>query len=356
MQRYLFTARRFAWVIAAIVALLALSGSVAGYNEYVGTFESNATIWVSRNSQELLQSHVDQTDQPSTPDFLTPGSEYAEAFTQLVQTQSFLRSVLERTSLAADLDAARDPLAFLDDVRKRTKVQALGTNLVKVTYRAASPNVAYEVVAALLAVRDERAAASQVASTSMTSTLYTKELDLAQQKSVRAQADLDQFNSTHKAPLDAADAYRQQQLRTASDVAQARVDDLRASLDRMAVVSTLLTVGQSADVQVIDAPQVQDQPSGGLRQAALVFGLMMAGAATLVALLIVVGTLLTASIASEADLDRLGSVRLVAAIPEFPSGRRGSRGLSDTLADLAFGDTPTPVLVSDTPAPTEAAS
>lgn len=356
MQRYIFTARRFLFVIVTVVLLLTVSATVAAYGEYVGTFESNATVWVQRNSQELLQTHAVQTDVPSVPDFLTPGSEYAESFTQLVQTQAFLRSAIERTSLAGGLKGAKDPLAFLDDVRKRFKIQALGTNLVRVSYRADSPEVAFEMVAAALAIRDERAAAAQIASTSMTSTLYTKELDLAQQKSTRAQADLDQFNATHKPPLDAAEAYRQQQLRTASDVAQARVDDLRAALDRMAVVATLLEVGQSADVEVIDAPALQPQPSGGLRQAVLVFGVVMAGAVTLVAILIVVGTLLTASIASEADLERLGAVTVLASIPEF-RGRRGkSFDLSETLAALAFAPPPKALVVGEQAKTAEAAS
>jgi len=346
MLRYVYTARRFLWVIVAVVALLSVSGSVAAYTEYVGTFESSATIWVQRNSQELLQTHVAQTDVPSVPNFLTPGSEYAEAFTQLVQTQAFLRSALERTSLNAQLQAAKDPLAYLDDIRKRFKIQALGTNLVKVTYRAESPDVAYEVVSAAIAIRDERDAAAQIASTSMQTTLFTKELDLAQQTSRRAQTELDQFNATHRPPLDAADAYRQQQLRTASDVAQAKVDDLRSSLDRMAIVSTLLRVSQSADVQVIDAPQLQPQPSGGLRQAVLVFGVVMAGAVTLVALLVVVGTLLTVSIASSADLERLGAVTVLASIPELRA--RGKKtDLSEALARIAFDTAPTkPVLVA----------
>ena len=354
MQRYVYTARRFLWVIVGVVALLLISGTAAAYGEYVGTFESSATIWVQRNSQDLLQTHAVQTDVPSVPDFLTPGSEYAESFTQLVQTQAFLRSTIERTSLDGALAASKDQLSFLDDIRKRFKIQALGTNLVKVSYRADAPQVAYEMVAAALTIRDERAASAQIAAASMTSTLYTKELDLAQQKSTRAQADLDQFNSTHKPPLDAAEAYRQQQLRTSSDVAQARVDDLRQALDRQAVVSTLLEVGQSADVQVIDAPQIQLQPSGGLRQAVLVFGVVMAGAVTLVAILIVLGTLLTASIASEADLERLGSVTVVASVPDL--ARRGAPDLADSLAALVFSSMAKPVLVGDQPGASEVAS
>ena len=56
MQRYLFTARRFLWVLIAVVAVLTLSGGIAAYGEYVGTFESAATIWVQRNSQDLTES------------------------------------------------------------------------------------------------------------------------------------------------------------------------------------------------------------------------------------------------------------------------------------------------------------
>ena len=342
MQRYLYTARRFLWVIVTVVALLAVSGSIAGYQEYSGTFESSATIWVERNSEEMLQVHAVLTDVPSVPNFLTPGSEYAEAFTQLVQTQAFLREVVDQTSLKGELAAARDQLSYVDEIRKRFRVQALGTNLVRVSFRAPAPQIAVEMVSAAIAIRDERAAASRLASASVTSTLYAKEFELAQQKSARAQQDFDEFNSLHVAPLNAADSYRQHQLRTASDLAQARVDDLRAAIDRSAIVSTLLQLGQSNDVQVIDRPQFQAEPSGGLRQAVLVFGVMMAGALTLVALLIVVGTLLTASVASEADLGRLGVATVVASIPQV--GARGGphrkADLREALAALVFDTEP----------------
>jgi len=74
----------------------------------------------------------------------------------------------------------------------------------------------------------------------------------------------------------------------------------------------------------------------------LVFGVMMAGAVTLVALLIIVGTLLTASVASEADLERLGAPIVAASIPQVRARRRG-RGksdLRDALAALTFDSEP----------------
>ena len=337
MERYLYTARRYRWVIALILLVLGISGSVAAYTEYNSAYESNATVWVSRNAQNVLQA-TDLSTDPSVPNFNTPGGEYAEIFGQLLQSQTFLTQVIARTSLGPQFSASADPIAFLDDVRKRFKVQALGTNLVKVTYRADSPNVAYEMVGAALAERDARASQQQLSSTSVTTAFYEKEYELAQQEAVKAQQNLDQFNAKHTSPLNTADDYTQRQLRLASDLAQVRVNDLKVQIDRTAIGSALLQLTGGADNQVLDAPQVQPKPSGGLRQAAFVFGVMMAGAIGLVALLIVVGTLLTASVASEADLVRLGEASLLAAIPQL-GALRGRRAIDmrGALATAVFG-------------------
>jgi len=337
LERYLYTARRYRWVIAALLLVLGISGSIAAYTEYNSAYESNATVWVSRNAQSVLQA-TDLTSDPSVPNFNTPGGEYAEVFGQLLQAQTFLSQVIARTSLNGSFLSSSDQFAFLDDVRKRFRVQALGTNLVKVSYRADSPSVAFEMVGAALIERDARASQQQLSSTSVTTAFYQKEYELAQQEAVRAQQDLDKFNASHRSPLNTADDYTQRQLRLASDLAQVRVNDLKVQIDRTAIGSALLQLTGTADNQLLDPPQLQTKPSGGLRQAAFVFGVMMAGAIGLVGLLIVVGTLLTASVASEADLGRLGEASLLAAIPQLATGRgRRVVDLRGSLAMAAFG-------------------
>jgi hypothetical protein len=89
----------------------------------------------------------------------------------------------------------------------------------------------------------------------------------------------------------------------------------------------------------------------------LVLGVVLAGAVALSALLIIVGTLLTASIASEADIERLGSVTVVASIPDFRFRGKGERAdLSEVLATLTFGGAPQPVLVAEPATASEVAS
>ena len=340
VERYLYTTKRYILVIAAVFAILLISGSSAAYFEYANTFESNATVWVTRVSQDLLQVSDNSTDQPTVPNYLTPASEYAEVFGQLLQSQTFLSAVVARTSLGGEFAEARDELAFLDDVRKRFRVQALGSNLVRITYRAGSAQVAYEMVSASLTERDERATQQAVGSTNVTTTFYQKEFELAQQQALKAQQDLDRFNATHNTSnLNSADDFAQRQLRIASDLALVRLNDLKSRIDRTTVGAALSQLAGGADIQILDAPQIQTRPSGGLRQAALIFGVMMTGAVVLACFLVVVGTLLTGSVASEADLQRLGSVALLAAIPRFDrvGNKRVRIDLRTALAFAAFG-------------------
>ncbi|HEV8471108.1 MAG TPA: hypothetical protein VGR46_16035 [Candidatus Limnocylindria bacterium] len=342
VERYLYTAMRYRWVIAAVLLILASSGSVSAYGEYVMTYESASTIWVERTTQNILTTVNLGTDQPQLPNFQTPANEFAEVLGQLVQTQTFLRDVIARTSSKDGLASASDQLAYLDDARKRFRVQALGMNLVKVSFRARSPELAFEMVSAALAVRDERTTEAQLNAQSVTSAFYQKEFELAQAEALRAGQQLDAFNKAHAAVLNnlnAADDYTQRQLRLGSDLAQVRLNDLKTRIDRAGISSALLQLTRGADIQVIDRPQVEPRPSGGLRQAAFLFGVALSGAAMLIGLIVVLGTLLTASVTSEADIGRLGQVTLLVAIPQVGRGRGGARagGLLATLATVAFG-------------------
>ena len=107
MERYLYTLRRYRWIAAIVLLILGVSASVAAYGEYVNTYESNATIWVSRNSQDVLRSTELSTDQSSVPNFLTPGGEYAETFGQMsARAVPFFRQMSRSSGLASVVAAS----------------------------------------------------------------------------------------------------------------------------------------------------------------------------------------------------------------------------------------------------------
>ena len=128
MRPYLSTARRYRWLLASIVALVWGAGIVAAFVEYTTTYESRAAIWVLRRSPDLT---ITSPDDPNVAIIQTAASQQAELLNQLVQTQSFLRDVVKRTSLAPALAAAPDEERFLGGIQKGFRVETPGEILVE---------------------------------------------------------------------------------------------------------------------------------------------------------------------------------------------------------------------------------
>ena len=285
MRNYLAAARRRLWLLAAILVIVWGAGSFAAMREYTSTFESQATIWVLRASPEL--TNIDPQD-PGTPVVQTVASQQTELLQQLLQTDSFVREVIERTTQKAALHAASDERAFLQGVRKRFAVETLGTNILRVSYTAADPRTPVEMVNAALDLRTERVLSARATSTAAVGTLYRREFEVAQQQATAASSELEQWNSSHAQPMSPADQAHQGQLQLAVDFAQSRLSELRGRADRSAVAAAVLEMS-GLEFQVVDQPVAQPTPSGGGRTAASL-ALFALAAGLLLAALVVVAT------------------------------------------------------------------
>jgi uncharacterized protein involved in exopolysaccharide biosynthesis len=288
MGRYLATAGRYRWTLAVVLTLVWCAGLAAAYVGYVNTFESTATIWVLRASPELLQ--------PSANDLTaaipqTAAAQQADLIDELLQTTSFVRDVVKRTSLAAGLAAAPDATRYLDGVRKRFRVQAPGSNVLTVSYSGSDPRTGPEMVDALLAVRADRVAQARVVGSAALNALYQKQYDAAQGQALDAQRQVDQFNASHPAPLSDVDQHLQAQLRLTLDLAQARLTDLRGNLDRAALAPAILDIS-GLEFQVVDEPSIPTSPSGGAKSAMTLAMVAIAAGLALDALFVLLATLL----------------------------------------------------------------
>jgi uncharacterized protein involved in exopolysaccharide biosynthesis len=231
-----------------------------------------------------------------------------------------------------------DERKFLEEISKRFRVEVLGTNLFRLSYRARDPHTGPAIVLATLVLRQEHLAASRLNATTTAATFYRGELDVAQTQALEAQRALDRFDETHKPPFSQPDEYQQRQLRLAVEDTKSRVTEMKARIDRSTVLPSILQMADSLDFQVLDKPLEEVKPSGGLRPAAVIAGEAFAAGLALVALLVLGGTLLTGGLAGEADIDRLAPATLFASVPEVASGKqRRNGGLRAALAASTFG-------------------
>lgn|SRR5258706_2652364 len=332
MQRALAAARRYQWVILAVLAVVWGAGLASAYVVYKTTYETQATIWVLRPSPELTAS--DPND-PGIPVIQTLASQQAELLSQLLKTDSFMRDVVEATSLKPALDAASDPERLLDTVRRRFKVETLGTNMVRVSYAANDPKTPVELVNTALIVRTQRIIAARVLSDASVGTIYQKEFETAQSQMAAAQKDLTDFTDAHPGTLSSENASHQGQLQLAVDFAQARLSELRGRADRAAVSAAVLEMS-GLEFQVVDQPREPTKPTGGDKPAMLQAAVAMFAGLLLAAMLVIAGALLADHVAGPADVGRLAPTKLFATVPRVASSRTEQRDLRASLAAIAF--------------------
>ena len=333
MRRYLETARRYRWVIVVVLVLTWGSGAALAYSEYITSFEADATIWTQRQSQQFAPISAQD---PGLTALVTPAQEQAGVMMQLLQTRSFLRDVIQRTSIHRPENMEESK--FLTEITKRFRVDVLGNNLFRLAYRANDPRTGAEMVLAALEVREEHLAASRLAATEAAATYYRAQLSVAENQALEAQRDLDAFDKDHRPPLSLPDEYNQRQLRLKVEETKARVTDMKVRIDQSTVLPSILEVADSLDFQIVDKPLDEVKPSGGTRTAAVIGGSAVVAGLALVGVLLIVGTLLAGGMAGEAGIARLAPASLFATVPEIANARgASSRDLRSALAAATFG-------------------
>ena len=328
MQRYLATARAFRGLLVAILIIVWGAGFAAAFVEYASTYESQATIWAVRASPALS---VTDPDDPNIALLQTAAAQQAEVLKQFLQTRSFLEDVVARTSLKSAFQSAADRGDFLDDVRKRFRVETLGTSLIRVSFAAHDPATPPELVKAALIVRGERLEQSRLASSAALGLLYQRQIEFAEGQVLDAQKALEDYQRTHRPPLGEADQHVQAQLRLNVDFAQQRLSDLRAKADRAKLAPALLEVS-GLEFQVIDEPRVEARPSGGERRAMTIAGVSIVAGAALAMLLVVVATFLRERGPRIVTVVRAPSPEHTAAVPAaaVADGHRRAEATSST--------------------------
>ena len=300
MRRYLAAARRYRWMIPVILAVVWGAGIFSAYREYTTTFESAATIWVLRPSPEL--TNINPED-PGTPVIQTVATQQTELISQLLQSDSFIRDVVQRTPHRAALEAAPNEARYLDGVRKRFDVETLGTNMLRLSFTSNDPRTPVEMVKAALDVRTERVLNARVTSTAAVGTLYRREFEVAQAQALDATKELDAFRAGHTGELGASDAAHQAQLQLAVDFAQSRLSELRGRADRAAVMSAMVAI---------------------------------AAGVLLVSLLVLAGAFLADHLEGPLDIGRLAPARLFATVPRVAATNGQSGDVRASLAAIAF--------------------
>jgi uncharacterized protein involved in exopolysaccharide biosynthesis len=286
-------------------------------------YEAWASVWVDKPAYLVVSDDGNP--------YLTPAQNQSARLSETIRTRTFVDDMARRTSLAplADTPAGEDRLQSM--FSSGLAILPNGTHLLSLRFRAQSPQLAYEVLVALIDTFKDSVANDRVNQASVATSFYESRVEAAQAELTKAGQDLQQYiavtprladrggsngsgRSSGPAGLDPAVTDLQfGELQRSLQARQAELGRARTSLEQAQLASSAALDGQELGFQVIDPPQMPLSGGRDLRRRLMVPAAgLLAGMALSTVLLVLLASS-DRSRRSEAEL--AGTVRVLGAVP-----------------------------------------
>lgn len=330
LKRYIATFYRHWWLYLPILILL-LSGAAVGTNALVhkgAKYQSTTRIWVS---EPPLQQALGQA---ATASQLTPAQARNDMLYQLIQTDSFMRTVVKGTPMEQELNGDVDhdePL--LMQAREGIVVQVIGANTVLISYKGESPEIAQTVLQNIVNQFRTWLLDSSQEQASAEKTYYQQQASSYQDQVKQAQQDLDNFTAQHPGikPDDITAQAQLQRLQSDLQSAQQAYSTAQAKLMEAEVVNNLSNGSSDGSTfRTLDAPTKPGKPESLLKKAVKYAGMGVAGSFAFVLATIVVLTWTDKSVRTSEEVSVGNQMPVLAVVPHLKRHKKKKAGGSST--------------------------
>jgi uncharacterized protein involved in exopolysaccharide biosynthesis len=302
-------------------------------------YEAVARLWVDR------PAYLRYTDDVSR---YTPITQIqANRLSELLTTQSFATDVMNRTSMAGITETPRGTGIARDMLTRGFVSTVVGDHVLALRFRADTPQLAYEMVSAILDVFRDRLVTDRVTQADTATSFYGDRLKKSEEQVAKSTEAVRRYVATHPRaasvdplrrtstdvdlPAVALDPQLGELLRRL-DLDKSDVERARLALDQAGMEGSAALAGQELGIQVIDAPQVPVSRTIEMRSLVLLPIVGLVVGLLLDAVLIILMAMMDRSIYSAAGLAPTAQVLTV--VPRLAEGSRR------TIAQAAFGVAP----------------
>ncbi len=309
--------------LLALFVLLPLISIAIVYFVVPHTYQTTATLWALRRYEIISATGINTNSDVLT----TPAQTQATALSELLQTRTFVLAVARGTDLASTLNpgvranAQLRDIALFQELSVHVQVQTQGDNLFVITYANHNPQVAQQVVAAVihnygLEIQYISAVGSQTLLSGYQTQLAKAEKDV--QTAVAAQS---QYIQAHPnlTGNDLITDPRYTLLQAQTQQAQLTVQNIQ---------NQIATIGQEISAQgtspaslfkVLDAPAVASLPESRSRDYFIAGGIGLCSAIIACALYIVILVRRDHAIYAAPDLQRVMAYPVIMQVPRLAS-------------------------------------
>jgi uncharacterized protein involved in exopolysaccharide biosynthesis len=256
---------RHRWLnLMPFVLMLALGG--ASFYLAEPQYTSRGRLYVQKSS--LLPSLTQIGNDGFS--WQSPTQIVASELSELVQTEAFVRSVIQKTDLEANMSAGPQAVQkTIDDFRKALSVQMVGDNVIEISAKSKSPQLAQQLTSATIEAYSAWKLNGDRQESAVAQSFFADVLPGYQQELQRARDEMQTYLKSHpeklrgeRPPEEVIEIGR---LQAAVDTAAKRVESAMEKEESARLAQAQAESSVRQNYLLIDAPSQPTQPEASLR-------------------------------------------------------------------------------------------
>jgi hypothetical protein len=309
--------RRWPVLLIPVVLLGALGAYQA--TKVSKTFKSQGSISVSPS--KIGQINGDTTTGGFTLD--TAAQTTAREINELMGTDAFANTVAQNAQLS---DAVKSGQITLDKIRSYVTAGSAGDNIVRVASTTPYADLSEKLATSLILSYRDHVLSTETAGLNGAITFVTTELQAAQTRVDAANQAVDDYVKAHPSPVTGNrpddEALQVSRLTDAVTSAQKQLDNIQSNLDQ----ANLQLKQSQSDIdqryQIVDTPVTPSTPeSTKIKQLFAFVVFLILGLGIALAALVVMA-MLDHSVRTNADINGVPGLKVLAAIPQHRTTKR----------------------------------
>lgn len=272
----------------------------------------------------------------------TPAESVNQEISELLQTDAFIRAIIQRTSLEEEMDGGSAVVdALIEETRRNVWPSPLGNNQLQVNAVHEDPEIAYQIVTAVIEGYLQWRVNADLAESEVAQSFFSDLIETYSVNLAAAREAMRDYVEAHPVPLrgdrPAEEAMEISRLQGEIDLAASRYATALDKEEETRLAMAQIESDARQTYFLIDAPTIPDTPDTSLRKLALSGGIFTVVGVFLSAGLIVGVALIDRSFRFPIDVINRLDLPVLTMVPEatIPSANAERQPAASTAAKVA---------------------
>jgi uncharacterized protein involved in exopolysaccharide biosynthesis len=251
-----------------LLPLVIMLGMAGAYFQLIEPqYVSRGRLYIQKSS--LLPSLTQIRDDGFS--WTSPTQIAVNEFNELVLTEAFVRSVIQKTDLEANMSSGPEAVQkTIDDFRTQLSVQAVGDSIIEITVKNNDPKLAQQLAAAVIESYSLWKLNGDRQESAVAQAFFAGVIPGYQEDLQKVRSELETFLKQHPVQLRGERPAEEQveidRLQTAVEAASKRVQDALEKEESARLSQTQAESSVRQDYLLIDAPLVPSKPETSLKE------------------------------------------------------------------------------------------